>query len=526
MKKMFPFLFLGILVGCTKTEVIPPPTLTLSTTSISIGDITSTTKSSLTLTKNGEGTISYTATSNKNWLKLDKTAGDITTNDVLSFQLVVPATELTAGNNTASITIVSEINGVKMSPVVVNVSGTYLITTIEPSLKTVDFGTISNTSKKTISLKKIGAENLTYTVTTDNSWIKLNKSSGTIASLDSISIEIGAPFDQAGSQTGSINLIPSVNGGAIEPIKIEVKAVLENIVTGSLNSYTLVRDEIWTGEIELLGSVTIPVGKTLTVRPGTEIGVEKLSNRIEINAKGTLLMNGSADKPIAIGSDAWPDSYFDWEGIVASGNVEISNVLITNANNAISFLFSDNPTKPAVLNNITFVKNNKGIDFLNSKFDLTVSNLSFYDNRGVAILTTNSFNQKVDKITFENIKFENTSSDIQNFGGEMNITVKNSNFTKNQYDFYYNVETYKTKNVAVSATNCYNLTSTSGFGSDGNVFEQTNISSIPLINTGSAVDKLFGARKRATDISKMSKEEFSREIEKSYARYKLFLKNR
>ena len=73
----------------------------------------------------------------------------------------------------------------------------------------------------------------------------------------------------------------------------------------------LEQDEVWNGEILLIGDVIVPEGKTLTIEPGTKIrctdedilAAGKHPDKCEIIVKGKIKALGSIDNPIKISSN-------------------------------------------------------------------------------------------------------------------------------------------------------------------------------------------------------------------------------
>lgn len=61
---------------------------------------------------------------------------------------------------------------------------------------------------------------------------------------------------------------------------------------------TLLHDEVWQGKIRLAGSVVVPVGVTLTIRPGTVIEYRRSKMAGPIQVFGNLNLEGNEKQPV------------------------------------------------------------------------------------------------------------------------------------------------------------------------------------------------------------------------------------
>ena len=505
MKRAIYLLFISlpfVFTSCKKSDPLPP-TLGLSSTTIDIGNITSSSTSSLTLTKSGEGTISYTVSSNKSWLTVDKTSGNVLTTDIINLKTIVPSNDLVAGANSATLTITPTINGTVSTPVTVTVNGSYKVTGFSVSSTAIDLGTIKENAISTLTLTKVGTENLTFDASSDKNWIILDKTSGSITSTETIKVTIDTKNMVSGSQDGKITLTPKVNGVASTPIVVTVKANYDDSVTGAIEKHTLTKNETWYGTINLNGDVTVPKGYTLTIKPGTKILVKNIpDNEVLLEVNGKLIMNGTATSIIEMKSAATNPESTDWLGIEANGDIEVSYAVIRDAYNALDFLFSGfagTPTKAPVIHHCLFENNFDAIKYLSSDFETTLNNLTFRNMAFASIIIAD-----VKKLNLNDIDFLNTNGDdISIFGDTENITIKNSNFTNKKYSFYYHVYVHdntKYKDNKVEAISCFNLTAQDGFTQYNNTFVNTTPVSAQIPNIGCGFTNLYsGGRMKVSN---------------------------
>lgn len=495
---LLSYIFL-FFIGCKEKEVAPP-TLGLSNTTIDLGAITSTSTSSLTLTQNGEGTISYTIASNKTWLKLSKSSGTIATTDAINFSTSINVTDLTEGENTAILSITPTINGV-VSPVVsVTVKGIYKTTTISLNSTSLDFGTITANKSVFLKMTKIGTENLSFDVSSDKSWLIVDKNTGTLGGTDSLKVTVDTKTLVGGSQTGNITIVPKVNGIAGKQTTVAVKVNYDDTITGIIEKRTLSKNETWGGNISLNGNVTVPKGFTLTIKPGTKIKVKIIDSGIDLIIDGKLVMNGDASNIIEMRSENAKPAFDDWNGIEANGDVEISYAYIKDAYQGINFVFSglSTPTKAPSIHHVLFENCFTGIDFFRSKFETTFNNLTFRNLMFNSILIADA-----NVVTIKDSDFLSTKSDIAIYAAGLALSVTNSNFVPKQYVFYENVFVYdnvKYINNKVNMTNCFGISYTDGFNKNGNVFTNITPTSSVNLNVGCGfANKYQSARLRAVD---------------------------
>ncbi|WP_345426134.1 hypothetical protein, partial [Halioxenophilus aromaticivorans] len=93
-------------------------------------------------------------------------------------------------------------------------------------------------------------------------------------------------------------------------------------------SGVLTGDETWSNTVQITGDITVPVGTTLTVEPGTTIQFQALSDdqgggsessRPELIVEGDLVALGTQAAPIVLTSNAASPAAGDWGGIHQNG---------------------------------------------------------------------------------------------------------------------------------------------------------------------------------------------------------------
>ena len=117
-------------------------------------------------------------------------------------------------------------------------------------------------------------------------------------------------------------------GGVLESPGAGNRVTLNNSQPGTPGS--LVEDETWGGELIITGDITVPAGVTLTIAPGSKITFSPNrddlfggsdQSRAELVVNGALIIQGTADAPVEITSDAPFPLEGDWAGIKVTGGV-------------------------------------------------------------------------------------------------------------------------------------------------------------------------------------------------------------
>lgn len=104
----------------------------------------------------------------------------------------------------------------------------------------------------------------------------------------------------------------------------------------------LLVDETWSGEHHLYGELVVPVGKKLTILPGTTVIIDSESGQTgcdySLNIEGTLEIQGATEnvtfRSIAGTSGSWKGIYVDGDAVIEGVTVQHAFRGITIANNA------------------------------------------------------------------------------------------------------------------------------------------------------------------------------------------------
>jgi Viral BACON domain len=486
-KPFFYLLLAGIILFLSRcTEVIPPPTLALSSSTINLGDISSKNSAELKLIKSGVGTISYTISSNKTWLVLGKTVGNIIlSRDSLVLSTNILANDIIEGENLATLTITPTINGFAGSPVSIDVRGMFKNTAMVTSSNLLNFNILKAPGKISFSLSKIGLENLSFDAMVDKPWIKIDKSSGTVSDKTDIVVDVDPTNLEAGKFEGKITINPKINNLPSAPIVVNIAGVYDDIISGNIEGHILLKNERWGGNINLNGNVVVPVGKTLTILPGSKIIVKKLTSTLGLNISmnGKLIMNGEPGKIIEM-KTADNSSNNAWEGIFVNADAEISYAYFRNAVHPVNFenySIVYNPQKVPDLHHLFFDNDAFGVTAYQSNFDATFYNLSF---RNIEYFDFFVVNNK--KVTLLECDFNTVKAyiDVVMRANMGNLTLRACNFMAKKLPQSH-LEIYTgISNATVNVNNCYSLGIEIGFGSNGNTLIKSNIATSQLKNIG------------------------------------------
>lgn len=504
--KIFGFSFcLLILVLACKDPVaeplpIPNPKLAVSKNQVDLGNMSSTSKSYIKLKKDGIGKIKYSVSSNKSWLVLDNQTGSLSfLADTLKFHVDLLSKDLLEGDNSAILTVKSSINDVDSPDYLVEIKGKFAPTILQTTVTSIALGTIKKAVNTQINFKKIGLEKMTYEVVSDKPWIKINKSSGSIITIDSLAVSVDPTSLSAGPFEAKVTITPKVLGVVGKPSVVTLSGTYDDTITGTIEGHTLTKNETWTGNINLNGDINIPKGLTLTIKPGTIIKVKKLSSLVVINVLGKLIANGESSKIIEMRSAESSSTDSDWGGIVSQYDIETSYTLIKNAKVGINFENVSVSSFGTALPNIHHVFFDNcviGILDLKSNLESTLKNLSFRD---IYFFSLKFADTK--KVNIQDCEFlgDYCYIDVNVSSNNSTISFLNSNFAKKKFSHQTHLEVIDGfKNNTITASNCFQLIPNQTLSVNGNKFSATNASSFANVNIGCGfVNKYAQGRIRA-----------------------------
>ena len=267
-------------------------------------------------------------------------------------------------------------------------------------------------------------------------------------------------------------------------LTIEIKKGEGNfVIAGTIPGHRLKADEVWSGNLLLMGDIAIPAGLTLTIQPGAKIKVAGTpdwdsgftKSRIDIFARGSIIANGTINSIISIGSDSSYPNPSGWWGFGCSGEAfSFKYCSIYGAEYGI-FVFSSGTTA-LVCEHCLFSKDYEGIvDFGPNN---TYSNVTF-DRASYGYVRFNR-GRTADLL---NCVFSNNSSiDVRTVDSVQTISVANSNFSNtSSCNLYISSSTLPTGSK-ITADNCYGINKVNDNGS-GTII-QTNVSLTPISNAG------------------------------------------
>ncbi len=139
---------------------------------------------------------------------------------------------------------------------------------------------------------------------------------------------------------------------------------------------TLFTDETWAEEHHITGDLTIPVGKTLTILPGTKVIIDSLAGQLDYNhqvtVKGTLFIQGTITENVTF--ELLTGTPGSWQGIYIEGQASIDGLVIQHALRGVTIVDSAD----VEITNSLFTNNNVAIHVYNAQ--PTISNTTFSDN--------------------------------------------------------------------------------------------------------------------------------------------------
>ncbi|MCP9770672.1 hypothetical protein EGI22_22425 [Lacihabitans sp. LS3-19] len=485
------FCFTLLIYSCKETPTplaplpIPDPTVKLGQTEIDIQEIHSQSAGSFNFKKKGPGLIKYEATSNKNWLIIDNPNGILKlVSDTVRFHVKMPSEELIEGENAAIITVKNSINGKESSDIIFNVKGTFKPTILQSNTTLIELGTIKSFSKSKIILSKTGLEDLEYLASTDQPWLKINKTQNSKITLDSLEIDIDTEKISAGNFEGFISILPKVLGQVGKTIMVKITGNYDDTISGEIQGHTLSKDETWAGMINLNGSIVIPKSRKLTIKPGTIINIKNTLPLSTITCDGKLFSNGDINNIIEMKSSDPLGTNSDWNGLISNGEIELSYSTIKNAKNALSFEFftTSSSSIPPKIHHVLFDKNFIGIFDYKTTANSSISNVTFRDTELFSIKFYSSKNT-----TLESCEFLNDvcyiDLDISSNNGIYNI--KNSNFTQKKFSHQSHMEVISGFQFnTINTENCYGLNTINGIWTGGNILSNNSDLSTPNLNIG------------------------------------------
>ncbi|GAB3697783.1 hypothetical protein GCM10027592_22250 [Spirosoma flavus] len=232
-------------VPVTVTVDQPAATLAVSPANLSFG--TTSTEQTLSLSNSGGGTLTWSVSSNPNWLSASPTSGS--NNGTVTVR--VNRSGLASGSYTGSIQVTSN-GGTSTIPVTMSIPTVQSQPILSISPSSLNFG--GTTTQLTLSVANTGTGTLNWTATDDRSWLTVSPASG---STGTMTVNVSRSGLAEGSYSGTIS-VASNGGSATIPVTMVV-----NPTTGSATlifENTLIEDINVSVNGTVVGSV--PAGET------------------------------------------------------------------------------------------------------------------------------------------------------------------------------------------------------------------------------------------------------------------------
>ena len=225
-----------VAVSVTVNEQPVAPRIVLTPTSLAYETTVGTNPldKSFTVKNDGEGILEYTASSNRNWLDVSRTSGSLGAGATQSVAVSVDASGISAGTQSGTITIGG--NG-ENAPQTVAVSVTVTEKPGEPLIavgpSSLDFQIKGNkaTGPKKLGVQNAGSQDLNWNASSNQSWLKLGKSSGTLSSgsTDSLSVEVSLTGLEPGTYDATIEVAGNADNSP-QSVKVQLKLTKGGVV--------------------------------------------------------------------------------------------------------------------------------------------------------------------------------------------------------------------------------------------------------------------------------------------------------
>lgn len=342
--------------------------------------------------------------------------------------------------------------------------------------------TFSEVKTGNLILDKTGEGNVSWTVSTDKSWLKLSRTSGVISKKDSLKFSIEPFYLNFGDNTANITLIPTVDNVVKNAIKIPVKINSSAVTVIGISEYTLTKDEEWKGFTQLKGNVIVPKGVTLTIKEGTLISI---ADKARISVFGSLIIQGTATNIVRLFAENNASGQMSWNGIAFFGEkLEMSYCAFSDMTNGV-FIYSNSTSANTKIEHCLFSNGETAVTDFSSNNNVLLSFNTFLDMKyGYWQWGENK------KVTIEGCVFENNkNSAVYLLSNNINdpklttLLISNSNFIKEGTFGFIGISV--PLNTAVVVDNCFGLSGNYGLTSQkGNSIAIKNPANIALKDIG------------------------------------------
>ena len=226
----------------TSGPILAVSQITLSFSATQGGD-TNPAASAVNVTNTGGGSLSFTASSDSAWLAVTPTSG--TAPQALQISAILGTT--VAGTYTGHVTVTAA--GAQSSPATITVTFNVSPPTAPPALSfsptTLSFaatqGSGTNPAASTANVTNVGGGSLTFSASSDSSWLSVTPTSGTAPQALQIAAILGTTV--AGTYTGHITVTSAGAQGSPATITVsfivapkDVAPVISNVAASSITS--------------------------------------------------------------------------------------------------------------------------------------------------------------------------------------------------------------------------------------------------------------------------------------------------
>lgn len=359
------------------------------------------------------------------------------------------------------------------------------ITRIVVDSTTINLGIIKTFSEfkfGKLVLDKIGEGSVSWTVSSDRSWLSFTRIAGSIPKKDSLLFSVNPLYLNLGDNIANLILIPTVDNDVKNPIKIPVKINSSAVSIFGIPEYRLTKDEEWSGYTQMKGNVIVPEGKTLIIKEGTRIS---MAEKARIIVQGSLLIQGTETNIVRLFAENNTSGQATVNGIAFFGEkLEMSYCALSDITNGI-FIYSNSTSLNTTFNHCLFSNGETAITDFSNNNNVLISYCTFLDLKYGYRQSGENKKVLIEKTIFDN----NTSSSIYLLSNNVNnpkpttISISSSNFLKEGTFGFIGISV--PFNTSVLAENNLGLTGNYGLTSQkGNSISIKNPLNIALKDIG------------------------------------------
>ena len=225
-----------VAVSVTVNEVVPDPLIALTPTSLSYEttEETDPASKSFTVKNDGGGTLEYTVSTNRSWLGLSRTSGSLSAGASQGVTVSVDASGLAAGTQSGTITVGGNGDNAPQTvavSVTVNEAPSNPTIAVGPSSLAFQIKGNKAPGPKKLGLQNAGSQELIWNASTSQGWLKLNKTSGTLAGggADSLTVEVSIQGLEPGTYDATIDVTGNADNSP-QSVAVQLKMTKGGVV--------------------------------------------------------------------------------------------------------------------------------------------------------------------------------------------------------------------------------------------------------------------------------------------------------